>query len=90
MADLQHMSRVLYHHDWTDVQDWARNVDQLADLSDDEIGKLPDTGDDARCLSADAPLAVVDRDEQLSLIERTRQSLIGFCETLRFGSRRTC
>lgn len=90
MADLQHMSRVLYHHDWADVQDWARNVDQLADLSDDEIGKLPDTGNEARGYSVDGSLAVAESDEQLSLLERTKQSLIGFCETLRYGFRRTC
>ena len=40
MTDLQKMSRILYHHDWTRVEDWARNVEQLADLTDEQIRQL--------------------------------------------------
>ena len=40
MADLQRMSRILYHHDWVRVEDWARNVEQLADLNDEQIRRL--------------------------------------------------
>ena len=95
MADLQQMSRVLYHHDWTNVEDWARNVDQLADLSDEEIGQLQQCDGDPRRSSVDstlvdATLIVSARDVQPPLIERARQSLLGFCDTLRFGLRRPC
>lgn len=41
MTDLQQMSRILYHHNWLRVEDWARNIERLADLSDEEIGQLP-------------------------------------------------
>lgn len=41
MADLKQMSRVLYHHDWTSAEDWARNIAQLAELTDEEISELP-------------------------------------------------
>lgn len=40
MADLHQMSRILYHHNWLRVEDWARNIEQLADLTDEEIGQL--------------------------------------------------
>ncbi|QLH39734.1 MAG: hypothetical protein HWD60_13310 [Defluviicoccus sp.] len=40
MADLQQMSKVLYHHSWVNVEDWAQSIADLADLSDDEIHQL--------------------------------------------------
>jgi hypothetical protein len=40
MADLRQMSRILYHHDWVDVEDWAHSINRLADLTDDEICQL--------------------------------------------------
>jgi hypothetical protein len=40
MSDLQEISRVVYRHDWTSVDQWARTLDQLADLTDDEIAEL--------------------------------------------------
>ena len=89
MANLQHMSRVLYHHCWNDVDDWARNIDQLADLSDEEIGQLECCGaDSTRCRAEQGRTA--ESGERPSLIERTRQSFAGLCDALRFGLRRTC
>ena len=89
MADLQQMSRILYHHDWTNVEDWARNLDQLADLSDDEIGQLQEC--DGSCCPSDAPLSHVNGvPRRLSFVERTRLGLLSLCESLRYGSRRTC
>ena len=40
MADLHQMSRILYHHNWLRVEDWAQNIEQLADLTDEEIRQL--------------------------------------------------
>ncbi len=40
MSDLIEMSRVLYDHQWESTQDWVRKLDQLADLNDEEIGRL--------------------------------------------------
>jgi|GEM_PF-5589474 len=40
MSDLQEISRVVYRHDWASVDQWASTLDQLADLTDDEIVEL--------------------------------------------------
>ncbi len=40
MSDLIEMSRVLYDHQWELLEDWVRKLDQLADLTDEEIGRL--------------------------------------------------
>ncbi len=92
MADLQQMSRILYHHDWVNVEDWARNIAQLADLSDEEIVQLQcrcgdhmSTGPGTRHQSA-AP----DAEMQRSLIMRTRQRVATLCGGLRLGLRRAC
>ncbi len=45
MCDLQEMTRVLYRHDWTSVDQWASNLDQLADLSEAEIDELKRLGE---------------------------------------------
>lgn len=87
MADMQQMSRVLYHHDWTNVEDWARNINQLADLNDDEIGQLQHC--EGLCCASVGPDAGESR-HQISLLERTRLGLISLCESLRYGARRTC
>lgn len=39
--DLQTISRAVYHHTWTDVNEWARAIAALADLNDAELGMLP-------------------------------------------------
>ena len=44
MSDLQEMNRVLYRHDWTSVDQWASNLDHLADLSEAEIDELERLG----------------------------------------------
>ncbi len=44
MSDLQEISRVLYRHDWTSVDQWVSKLDQLADLTDDEIAELERLG----------------------------------------------
>lgn len=44
MSDLQEISRVLYGHDWTSVDQWVSKLDQLADLTDDEIAELERLG----------------------------------------------
>jgi hypothetical protein len=92
MADLQQMSRILYHHDWANVEDWARNIAQLADLSDEEIVQLP-----CRC-GEDVPArrmtrhrsATTDAEMHRSIIVRTRQRVATFCDGLRLGLRRAC
>jgi hypothetical protein len=88
MADLQQMSRVLYHHDWCDVHDWARNIDQLADLNDEEIAQLP------RCCRADEDEAVrrpaLPATIRKSIVERTRQGFAALCDGLRLSFRRAC
>ncbi len=40
MADLIELSRVLYDHQWERPEEWGTTLSQLADLSDEEIGKL--------------------------------------------------
>jgi hypothetical protein len=37
---MKSMSRVLYAHDWRQLDKWVASVDALADLSDDEIVEL--------------------------------------------------
>lgn len=92
MADLQQMSRILYHHDWANVEDWARNIAQLADLSDEEIVQLPcrfgehvSAGPATRHRSAAAHAEM-----HRSIIVRTRQRVATFCDGLRLGLRRAC
>ena len=40
MASLATTRRVLMGHDWKDLGEWVRAIDQLADMSDDEIEGL--------------------------------------------------
>jgi hypothetical protein len=44
MSDLQEISRVVYRHDWTSIDQWVTTLDQLADLTDAEITELPRLG----------------------------------------------
>ena len=37
MSDLEHLNRILYQHKWDSLQDWVTTLDELADLTDDEI-----------------------------------------------------
>lgn len=89
MADLQQMSRILYHHDWVNIEDWACNVAQLADLTDEEIGQLqspcgvdgPNRGSRHWSLLARSWAGG-------ALLVRTRQRFATFCGGLRFRARR--
>ena len=92
MADLQQMSRILYHHDWANVEDWARNIAQLADLSDEEIGQLQ-----CRCVDhmsagfgSRHESAAPDVEMQGSLIMRACRRVATLCDGLRLGLRRAC
>ena len=40
MVSLATTRRVLMGHDWQDLAEWVRAIDQLADMSDDEIEGL--------------------------------------------------
>ena len=40
MASSAHIRRVVFSHDWQNLDEWVRAVDALADFSDDEIEKL--------------------------------------------------
>jgi hypothetical protein len=40
MANLDHFRRVVYHHDWVDLGEWAEAINDLADLSDDELDTI--------------------------------------------------
>ncbi|MCW5700742.1 MAG: hypothetical protein KIT00_12975 [Rhodospirillales bacterium] len=46
------LRKTLYDHDWTTLEEWAKNLDELAELDDHDIEKLLD-------------IAVNDRDEDL-------------------------
>jgi hypothetical protein len=92
MADLQQMSRILYHHDWANVEDWARNIAQLADLSDEEIVQLPCRSGEhvsARPMTRHRS-ATAEAERHSSIIMRTRQRVATFCGGLRLGLRRAC
>jgi hypothetical protein len=90
MADLQQMSRILYHHDWVNVEDWACNVAQLADLSDEEIRQLEAPrnvdGSDGKLMARENLLS--GSAMRGSLIARTRERVAVFCGGLRLGLRR--
>jgi hypothetical protein len=40
MPDLDEMSLVLCCHRWETLQDWVSKLDQLADLSDEQVDSL--------------------------------------------------
>lgn len=40
MQTLHDLSRVLYSHQWTSLDEWVSAIDRLADLSDREIVDL--------------------------------------------------
>jgi hypothetical protein len=40
MANHQDMSKVLCRHSWSQLEDWVAMLDELADLSDDEIVEI--------------------------------------------------
>lgn len=93
MADLQEMSRVLYHHQWADVEDWARNLAELADLSDDEIGQLQcccRTGPCSEDVRTHSEPESSSSPRRMSLVDRTRHCLAFLRLNIRLPLRRTC
>lgn len=40
MDALVQLSRIICRHGWRDAAEWARSIETLADLSDDEIDTL--------------------------------------------------
>ena len=59
MPNLDEMSRVLYRHHWESVEDWAENVNRLADLTDPEINELTRLGIRPALRQIDVPTASV-------------------------------
>ena len=42
MANIAEVQRVVLGHQWHDLAEWVRTLDQLADLTDDEIDGVTD------------------------------------------------
>lgn len=40
MVDMHRIGRVVCDHDWSHASEWARAVDRLADLTDEQIEGL--------------------------------------------------
>ncbi len=40
MSELEQLNRILCQHKWRSLQDWVTTLDELADLSDDEIDEI--------------------------------------------------
>jgi hypothetical protein len=40
MASLSEIQRVVFRHDWQCLAEWPRALDELADLTDDEIDRV--------------------------------------------------
>jgi hypothetical protein len=40
MSDLEQLNRILCQHKWRSLEDWVTTLDELADLSDDEIEEI--------------------------------------------------
>lgn len=86
MADLKDMSRVLYHHEWTNVDDWARSVAELAELNDDEVQQLTDcSGEVAAPLPRRTTPAAASRSSPAA---RSHPRPFGFLGGMRLGLRR--
>jgi hypothetical protein len=93
MADLQQMSRILYRHDWVSVEDWARNIEQLADLTDEEIVQLESCGAHEGAGEAAALISLsqshgTGSPAHTSLVMRTLHRVATFCGGFRFSVRR--
>jgi hypothetical protein len=39
-AKAKQLNRVLYRHRWNKIEEWVESLDELADLSEDEIADL--------------------------------------------------
>jgi hypothetical protein len=40
MEDIQKVRRVVYRHDWNNLAEWVGALDQLADMTDEQISEL--------------------------------------------------
>lgn len=40
VLSLQEINRVVYHHGWGSLSEWAEGIDRLADLTDAELEQL--------------------------------------------------
>ncbi len=40
MADMQRVRRVVYRHDWNNLAEWVGALDELANMTDEQISEL--------------------------------------------------
>ncbi len=40
MVDMQKVRRVVYRHDWNNLSEWVGALDELADMTDEQISEL--------------------------------------------------
>jgi len=40
MEDIQKVRRVVYRHDWNNLAEWVGALDELADMTDEQISEL--------------------------------------------------
>jgi len=52
MGNIAEVRRVVFAHQWQDLAEWVRALENLADLTDEEIDGVADT---ARCKPAAVP-----------------------------------
>lgn len=42
MTKQQHVAKAVLKHGWTNLDDWVRALDELADLTDEQIDQVAD------------------------------------------------
>jgi hypothetical protein len=52
MGNLSEVQRVVYRHDWQCLAEWPRALDELADLTDDEIDRVVHSNRQMQTLSS--------------------------------------
>jgi hypothetical protein len=52
MASLSEIQRVVFRHDWQCLAEWPRALDELADLTDDEIDRVVNSDRQTETFSA--------------------------------------
>ena len=86
MSDLQEISRVIYHHDWTSIDQWVSNLGVLADLTDDEIVEVERLGK----RRSPGSRKFGDRQSALRRVSQGRRSSSGFWARTLTSLRRGC
>ena len=86
MSDLQEISRVVFHHDWTSIDQWVSNLGQLANLTDDEIVEVERLG---KCQPSRSR-SFVDLRTRRRLASGGRRSSSGFWGRALTSFRRRC